>query len=233
MSEMIDPSRITVVPTGVDLAQYRAAAQGVTNVDGLTNDKNDDAPVILFLGSMDWEANIDGVDYFVREIFPAVREAVPRARFRIVGRDPAARVRRLASDSVEVTGTVPSVVEHLREATVFAVPLRIGGGTRLKIFEAMAAGRAVVSTTVGAEGLDVTDGRDLVLADDARSFAEAVVKLLLDRERRREMEQAASKLAERYDWSAVVSRFEDALASAREYAAESRGATREIARAEA
>lgn len=231
MSGMIDPSRITVVPTGVDLAQYRAAAKVSEHVDGVTNAQNDDAPVILFLGSMDWEANIDGVDYFVREIFPAVREAVPRARFRIVGRDPSARVRRLASDSVEVTGTVPSVVEHLREATVFVVPLRIGGGTRLKIFEAMAAGRAVVSTTVGAEGLDVTDGRDLVLADDARSFADAVVKLLLDRERRREMEQAASKLAERYDWSAVVSRFEDALASAREYAAESSGATREVARA--
>jgi glycosyltransferase involved in cell wall biosynthesis len=233
MSEMIDPSRITVVPTGVDLAQYRAAAEASEHVDGVTNDKRDDAPVILFLGSMDWEANIDGVDYFVREIFPAVREAVPRARFRIVGRDPAARVRRLASDAVEVTGTVPSVVEHLREATVFVVPLRIGGGTRLKIFEAMAAGRAVVSTTVGAEGLDVTDGRDLILADDARSFADAVVKLLLDRERRREMEQAASKLAERYDWSAVVSRFEDALASARGYAAESRGASREVAGAEA
>ncbi|MCA1629393.1 MAG: glycosyltransferase family 4 protein [Acidobacteria bacterium] len=233
MSEMIDPERITVVPTGVDLAQYRAAAHDVTNAAVVADDKNEDAPVVLFLGSMDWEANIDGVDYFVREIFPAVRETVPGARFRIVGRDPAPRVRRLASDSVEVTGTVPSVVEHLREATVFVVPLRIGGGTRLKIFEAMAAGRAVVSTTVGAEGLDVTDGRDLILADDARTFADAVVKLLLDRGRRREMERAAVALAARYDWSAVVSRFEDALARAREYAAGSCGAAREIARAEA
>ena len=231
MSEMIDPSRITVVPTGVDLAQYRAAAQSGAGTDGAAGGRGEDAPVILFLGSMDWEANIDGVDYFVREIFPAVREAVPRARFRIVGRDPAAKVRRLASDSVEVTGTVPSVVEHLREAAVFVVPLRIGGGTRLKIFEAMAAGRAVVSTTVGAEGLDVTDGRDLILADDARSFAAAVVALLRDTERRREMERAAVALAARYDWSAVVSRFEDALASAREYAARPRRAAREIARA--
>ncbi|MDT7604133.1 MAG: polysaccharide biosynthesis protein PslH, partial [Acidobacteriota bacterium] len=210
MSGMIDPSRITVVPTGVDLSQYRATAQATEPSSG----GDADAPLVVFLGSMDWEANIDGVEWFCREVWNDVLKAFPRARFRVVGRDPHARVRRLASASVEVTGTVPSVVEHLREATVFVVPLRVGGGTRLKIFEAMAVGKAVVSTTVGAEGLDVSDGRDVLLADDAASFAAAINSLLGDPVRRRELEREASALAARHDWSVVVRRFEDALEGA-------------------
>ncbi|MCA1816664.1 MAG: glycosyltransferase family 4 protein [Acidobacteria bacterium] len=217
MSEMTDPSRITVVPTGVDLAQYRA-----TDAGEAARGDAEQQPLVLFLGSMDWEANVDGVEWFVREVWAQISSAIPGARFRVVGRDPAPRVRRLASASVEITGTVPSVVEHLREATVFVVPLRVGGGTRLKIFEAMAAGKAVVSTTVGAEGLDVTDGRDVILADDARAFADSVVGLLRDGARRREFEQAASALAARHDWSAVVRRFEDALESAISFASQAR-----------
>ena len=200
MSGMTDPARITVVPTGVDVSRYRGAAPCTAS-----------RPIVLFLGSMDWEANVDAVEYYCREIWPAVLRAVPTALFRIVGRNPHARVRRLASSSVEVTGTVPSVVEHLAEAAVFAVPLRVGGGTRLKIFEAMAAGKAVVSTTVGAEGLDVTHGRNVLLADDATAFAAAVVELLQDEARRRALEVAASALAAQYDWSTVTRRFEHAL----------------------
>lgn len=196
MAAMIDPARISVVPTGVDVRQYSVAA-GVRAAQ----------PVVVFLGSMDWEANVDAVEYFCRDIWPAVRAAVPSARFRIVGRDPAPRVRALASDSVEVTGTVSSVVDHLKETAVFAVPLRIGGGTRLKIFEAMAAGRAVVSTSIGAEGLDVSNGRDIVLADSAPRFAEAVVRLLVDEPRRREMEIAAAGTAARHDWTAIAEAF--------------------------
>jgi glycosyltransferase involved in cell wall biosynthesis len=201
MADMIDPKRISVAPTGVDLAQYRAAAgdHAVENV-------------VLFLGSMDWEANVDGVEYFHREVWPRVRAAVPDARFRIVGRNPSPRVLRLAEDpSVEVVGQVPTVVPHLRAAAVFVVPLRIGGGTRLKIYEAMAAGRAVVSTSVGAEGLEFSDGRDLLLADTPDAFAKAVTMLLLDRDRRRGIEHAASAQAARFDWPVVVRHFEDSL----------------------
>ena len=203
MSEMTDPSRISVTPTGVDLARYRSAAG-----------RRAAAPLVIFLGSMDWEANIDGVDYFCEEIWPAVLRAVPAARFRVVGRNPHPRVLRRASESVEVTGTVPSVVEHLQEAAVFVVPLRVGGGTRLKIYEAMAAGKAVVSTTVGAEGLDVTDGSDILLADDAASFADSIVRLLTDEEERGRLERAASETAARYDWAEVARRFEETLAAA-------------------
>jgi glycosyltransferase involved in cell wall biosynthesis len=212
MAQMIvppDPARISVAPTGVDLWQYRPEpGESATE------------PLVIFLGSMDWEANIDGVDYFCREVWPRVRAAVPDARFRIVGRNPDARVKRLASESVEVTGTVSSVIEHLREAAVFVVPLRIGGGTRLKIYEAMAAGKAVVSTTVGAEGLDINDGRDILLADDAEGFGQFVIKLLRDRQLRQQFEQAAARLAARYDWSEIAVGFEAVLARvAREQAA--------------
>jgi glycosyltransferase involved in cell wall biosynthesis len=168
-------------------------------------------PIVMFLGSMDWEANIDAVEYFCHDIWPAVRAAVPSARFRIVGRNPHARVVRLAGASVEVTGTVPSVVEYLKEAAVVVVPLRVGGGTRLKIFEAMAAGRAVVSTSVGAEGLDVSSGRDLMLADEPTGFAEAVAMLLNDSERRRTLGTAAARSASRYDWPAIAVSFEQIL----------------------
>lgn len=201
MSAMTDPSRISVTPTGVDLGQYAAAAGSEPA-----------GPLVVFLGSMDWEANVDGVDYFCRDIWPQVLARVPGAKFRIVGRNPHPRVQRLASDSVEVTGTVPSVVEHLKEAAVFVVPLRVGGGTRLKIYEAMAAGKAVVSTTIGAEGLDVLHGRDILLADDAATFADEVVSLLEDPGRRRRFERAAFELAAQFDWKAVARGFEETLA---------------------
>ena len=123
-------------------------------------------------------------------------------------------MQRLASASVEVTGTVPSVTDYLRSATVVIVPLRIGGGTRLKIFEAMAMAKAMVSTSIGAEGLDVTPGRDLLIADDAASFAASILQLLRDPALRRTCEQNAAALAARYDWSQIARRFADVLRDA-------------------
>jgi glycosyltransferase involved in cell wall biosynthesis len=139
-------------------------------------------------------------------------ESVPNARFRIVGKNPVAAVRRLASDTVEVTGTVRSVVEHLQSAWALVVPLRMGGGTRLKIYEGMAVGRAVVSTSIGAEGLDVRNGRDIILADKPQAFADAVVALLQQPELRKKYERAATELVARFDWSAVAASFANVLA---------------------
>jgi glycosyltransferase involved in cell wall biosynthesis len=200
MRVMTDPARVSVVPTGVDVSEYRAGA-GTPAVD----------PIVVFLGSMDWEANIDAVEYFCRDIWPAVRAAVPDAQFRIVGRNPHPRVLRLASTSVVVTGTVPAVLDHLKETAVFVVPLRIGGGTRLKIFEAMAAGRAVVSSSIGAEGLDVHDGRDIVLADTSARFAESVIGLLRDPLRRARIGRSATESAANHDWRAVAKQLEAIL----------------------
>lgn len=204
MSDMTDARRITVAPTGVDLSAYRPIAERRAAV-----------PVVMFVGSMDWEPNIDGVEFFHDEVWPRVLADVPEARFRIVGRNPHQRVRRLADDAtVLVTGSVSSITEHLAEAAVVVVPLRVGGGTRLKIYEAMAAGRAVVSTTVGAEGLDVSSGIDIVLADSPADFAEAVVTLLRDDARRAQLGYEATATASRFDWPVVVHQLERSLASA-------------------
>jgi glycosyltransferase involved in cell wall biosynthesis len=219
MTKWVDGDRVTVIPTGVDLAEYRPAATKV-NDDG-----SDSSPLITFIGAMDWEPNVDGVEYFCGEVWPLITKEVPRARFRIVGRNPDRRVQKWASDSnggvagnlssndgsIEVTGRVPSVVEHLQQSAVVIVPLRIGGGTRLKIYEAMATAKAVVSTTIGAEGLDVRHGRDIMLADDPQSFARAVIMLLRDRELRQRYEKAAAETAARFDWPAIGERFSEIL----------------------
>ena len=200
MSAMVDPDRISVVPTGVDLSQFRYDAES-----------EPDNRLVVFTGSMDWKPNIDGVEFFCKEIWPFILARVPDARFRIVGRDPDSRIRNLASDSVEVTGSVPSIVEHLRQAAVFVVPLRIGGGTRIKIYEAMAMGKVTVSTSIGAEGLDVRDGSDFLLADRPTQFASAVCALLLDGEKRRRLGKSAAATVAKYDWSVVAERFVEAL----------------------
>lgn len=206
MSAMTDKSRISVVPTGVDLAEYGA----LTKKPRPQNDE----PNVLFLGSMDWEANIDGVDFFCRDVWPAVKAAVPAAKFWVVGRNPPPRIVTRASDSIVVTGRVDSVLPYLHDAAVFVVPLRIGGGTRLKIYEAMAAGKASVSTTIGAEGLDVHHADDILLADDAESFAAAVVDLLRNDEKRSRLGENAARLAAQYDWAIISQRFENILAQA-------------------
>lgn len=204
MSRWVDPARITVVPTGVDLSQFRPSPRPPVGPP----------PVVAFVGAMDWEPNIDAAEYFCAEIWPKVLERVPTAVFRLVGRSPDRRVKRLACESVEVTGRVPSVIEHLWQSTVVVVPLRIGGGTRLKIYEAMAAGRAVVSTTVGAEGLEVKHGEDLVLADDANSFADMVGKLITDPKMRLQYEAGAARSAAQHDWPAIGECFADVLSAA-------------------
>ena len=200
MSSMVDPSHISVVPTGVDLSKYQYDPNARPS-----------GPLVVFTGSMDWQPNIDGVEFFCKEIWPSVLAKVPTAHFRIVGRDPHPRVRSLTSSSVEVTGTVPSVVDHLREAAVFVVPLRIGGGTRIKIYEGMAMGKATVSTTVGAEGLDVEHGRDIILEDRPAAFAEAIIAFLSNEDMRRRYEAAAAATARQYDWSVITQRFVEVL----------------------
>ena len=200
LTAFTDRARITVVPTGVDLEQFGRVR--------LTEPKS---PLVIFLGSMDWEPNIGGVEWFCAEVWPRVLAAVPGARMRIVGRKPHARVQRLACATVEVTGAVPSVLDHLGEAAVFVVPLLVGGGTRLKIFEGMAAGRAVVSTTIGAEGLDVSHGENILIADDSASFSTEVIRVLTDHALRRRLGRAAATHAGRHDWSGIARRFEDVL----------------------
>ena len=192
---------VHVVQTGVDTAFFTPPSEAPSPAH------------MVFTGSMDWLPNEDGMTYFCREILPKIRQAEPAATLSIIGRAPTPAVRKLAEiPGVDVTGRVDDVRPHIARGAVYIVPLRIGGGTRLKIFEAMSMGKAVVSTTIGAEGLPVTSGRDIDIADEPSRFAHAVVHLMRDTESRRAMESAARRLVvERYDWAAVAKDFEDAL----------------------
>jgi glycosyltransferase involved in cell wall biosynthesis len=158
---------------------------------------------ISFVGSMDYHANADAAVNFAQEVWPKLLEQKPELVFTIVGRDPAPEVRRLAEiPGVEVTGTVDDVRPYYRETLAAVIPLRVGGGSRLKILEAMAAGVAVVSTTLGAEGLDVEDGENILIADTSRDLSEAIITIAEDEERRKKLCAAGRALVfEQYDWS--------------------------------
>lgn len=191
-------SRITVVPNGIDTAPYAR------------NDASLDLgpAALVFTGSMSYRPNVDATLWFADEVLPRVRAAAPDATFFVVGSQPHARLQPLRErDGVQITGWVPDVNPFLHAAAVFVVPLRMGSGTRLKILQAMAAGRAVVSTTLGAQGLDAQDGIALYLADSAADFARQVVALLRDPDRRCALGRAGAELvARQYDWSVIVPR---------------------------
>jgi polysaccharide biosynthesis protein PslH len=192
-----------VVQTGVDTQYFTPTHGGERRAH------------LVFTGSMDWLPNEDGMLYFVREILPRIRQEEPDVTLSIVGRAPTPAVTRLADVfGVEVTGRVDDVRPHVAAGEVYIVPLRIGGGTRLKIFEAMSMGKAVVSTTVGAEGLPVTPGRDIVIADGPAPFADAVVRMIRQRALRERIAGDGRRLVvERYDWAAVAADFEEALSA--------------------
>ena len=198
---------IHVVPTGVDTAFF-APSSTEPDISSPAASRS-----LIFTGSMDWLPNEDAMLFFCRDILPLIRAEEPDVTLSIVGRAPTPAVRRLAAEQgVHVTGRVDDVRPYMRDAAVYVVPLRIGGGTRLKIFEAMAMRKAVVSTVVGAEGLPVTGGEHLLLADEPRGFARGVVRLLRDLDKRRSVEQAARQLVvSKYDWSVVAADLEEAL----------------------
>ncbi|MBL8125517.1 MAG: glycosyltransferase [Pyrinomonadaceae bacterium] len=160
------------VPTGVDLDYF-------TSPNGLGSQN----PHLVFTGSMDWLPNHDAVMWFVDRVLPIIRKSFPDTALTVVGRDPFPSLLRQTKHDplIRVTGRVTDIRPFMQEAGVYVVPIRIGGGTRLKLYEAMAMGLPIVSTSVGAEGLPLSDGKELVLRDTAEDFAEAVVKLLKDR----------------------------------------------------
>ena len=153
---------------------------------------------VLYTGGMDWHPNRDAVEFFASSILQPLRELAPGVRFRVAGRNPAPDFRRrLEGLGVEFSGTVPDIRTEIAAATVCVVPLRIGTGTRLKILEAGAMEKAMVSTRLGAEGLELRDGEEIVLADDPRAFTREVAGLLQDPARRRAMGQAARHRVEK------------------------------------
>jgi polysaccharide biosynthesis protein PslH len=193
MAARYDVRHTSSIPTGVDLQYLRPEPE-----ESGTSE-------VVFVGSMDWLPNQDAAFYFVREILPHIRKVMP-VTFVIVGRNPPVTIRRLeAGGSVRVSGTVPDVRPYLARAQVCVVPLRSGGGTRIKIFEAMAMAKAVVSTPVGAEGLPVTPGLDIIVREDPEAFAAAVVDLLRNPQERRRLGEAGYQLVRgKYGWEAAA-----------------------------
>jgi glycosyltransferase involved in cell wall biosynthesis len=187
-----------VVPNGVDLEHFRPGPAGAV-----------DQQLIVFFGAISYYPNTDGLLYFLREVFPLLQVHYPALRLRIVGPEPPEAIRCWASDRIEVTGFVDDVRPHIEQAAAIIAPLRIGGGTRLKIVEAMAMGKAIVSTRIGAEGLAVTDGENLLLADEAPAFAAQVGRVLDDPALRERLGLAARELVERhYGWRAAAAKLE-------------------------
>lgn len=190
-----EPREVLVVPNTIDVAEYvwAGAIQPSEQFD------------VVFTGKMDYRPNIDGVLWFADEIWPRVLAQRPSATWGIVGQRPHPRLERVRQlPGVTLTGRVPQVQPYLAGCQVYIIPLRIGSGTRLKLIEAMAANCAIVATTVGAEGFPVTNGDNILLANDPVEFAVAILNLLDDAPRREAMGQAARAFAAHYDWRTIV-----------------------------
>lgn len=188
-------AHIFVIENGVDTDFYSDLR---TNHESL-------ARQIVFVGSMDYHANIDAAVNFAQEVWPQLRARQPKLIFTIVGKDPAPAVRELAQiPGVEVTGTVDDVRPFYRDASAAVVPLKVGGGSRLKILEAMAAGVPVVSTTLGAEGLEVLHDENILIADTSEQLVQAIASVVENKTRRDQLSAAGRELvSRRYDWSSL------------------------------
>ena len=206
MKEAFGIESVTSVPTGVDVEYFAPSGDSSAVSD------------LVFCGSMDWLPNVDAVEFFLAEVLPLIRKKLPNATFTIAGRSPDARVLKAVQgiEGVTVTGKVADMRPYLWGAKLSIVPIRIGGGTRLKIYECMAAGIPVVSTTVGAEGLRYQDGEDIILADDPVSFANACLRLLSDEAARLSLaHNAIESVRKNFSWDAVSREFESILESNR------------------
>ena len=184
--------RTAVIPNAADVEYYQPRP----------TDPRPDGRTVVYFGLLSTVPNIDGVIHFVQDIWPRIAEVYPEARCKIIGGRPPPALLSLAGPRVELTGFVSDLRPHLSAAAVVVVPLRLGGGTRLKIVEAMAMGKAIVSTTLGAEGIEAIPGRDLLVEDEPAAFANAVHRLLAEPSLAARIGRSARQLAvERYGWS--------------------------------
>jgi len=198
----LDPDlRIAVVTNGVDTAHYRPAAVAPLSFN---------APALVFTATMDFRPNVDAVLWFAANVLPRIRAAIPNAELIVVGQRPHARLEVLRRQAgIRITGAVDDVRPFIAGASVYVVPLRMGGGTRLKVLEAMAMGQAIVSTSMGVDGFEVEPGRQVAIADDPDRFAVEVIGLVNDVEARTAMGMRGRRFVEeKYDWKTIVPRME-------------------------
>lgn len=188
--------RVEVISTGVD-----------TELIQPLPDKQKDIPSLIFVGNMNYRPNIDAMQYFTTEILPHIRQEIPKIELWIVGTNPVPELLRLEGNGIHVTGEVADLQPYYGRSSVFVVPLRAGGGSRLKILEAMAYGRAVVSTKIGCEGQGFRDGEHLLIADQPAAFAAKTVGLLRDQALRTAIvSKARQAVVEEYDWNRIADR---------------------------
>ena len=204
LARLAPDTPVALIPNGMDLSAYpEEAAQPVL-----------EPPTLVFVGKMDYRPNIDAVLWFGQEVFPRIQASWPGVRFQIVGMNPSPRLDALRGNpGIQITGAVADVRPYIRQAAVYVVPLRVGGGTRFKVLEALLSGTPLVSTRLGVEGIDVEDGRHLLLADTPQEFAQAVLRLLesqaTDRRLVRELTREARRfVAAGYDWERILPRLE-------------------------
>jgi len=199
LHRLVPNTEIAVVPNGIDSVVYKPHASAMQEESAL-----------VFTGTMDFRPNVDAVLWFVQEVLPAIKQKVSNIHLYVVGQRPHSRLHCLMNDpSVTITGWVEDPKPYIARAAVYVVPLRVGGGTRLKLLEAMSLGKAVVSTRLGAEGYPVSDGKELILADSPEEFASAVVQLLNDSAWRRSLgEQGCTFVKQHYDWKMIIPQVE-------------------------
>jgi sugar transferase (PEP-CTERM/EpsH1 system associated) len=206
--QIVPEVKLSIIPNGVDSTAYRLGADFAAGVELPPHS-------MVFTGKMDFRPNIDGVVWFVHEVLPLIRQQVPDAQFYIVGQKPHPRVAALADEpGVTVTGYVDDVRPYIAQAEAYVVPLRMGGGTRLKIMEAMAMSASVVSTSLGCEGFPLVSGKQLLIEDDKNGFASAVTGLLLNSSERDRLGAEARRFVEaHYDWVNIVPLFDQIYVS--------------------
>ncbi len=197
MRSVLPQKAACVVPNGVDVDYFRPVREAP------------ETSTVVFTGAINYRPNTDAVAYFVREVMPPLMRLKPSVKFLVVGQGAPDWLRRMSGANVEFTGAVGDVRPYVARAAVVVAPLRAGSGTRLKILEALAMEKAVVTTTIGCEGLGVVDGEHLRVADDPQRFAEETARLMSDGKQASELGRSGRILAERdYSWSVIVHRLE-------------------------
>lgn len=187
-----------IIPNGICVSDYEPAEFA-----------GPQKPAVVFTGKMDYRPNVDAVLWFARRILPAIRSRAAEIEFHIVGKNPHPSVEALRGrPGIVITGEVDDTRPLIAQAAIYIAPLRMGGGTRFKLLEAMALGKAIVSTTIGAEGFEVVGGREMAIADRPDEFAGEVMRLLEDEAARTRLGRAAREFVQRYDWEQIVPKVE-------------------------